>query len=203
MKALRALSSDSRVSNDDEKGSFDFNELSQQDWGSAESLLSLEYPSTHVYSFKAEDCDAKRVSVVTFGVTPVGGVELATHTPGALQGSFTPEQYKLLKWEKDIEERNRLLIDEDPAVMSPQEGYTVLDHPTSYVPYFATPTSTGIPLYQIPDENSFMSLCRLLLRSLRSSDVPPISIKLSFNSDCFVGSSLIRFYSQYGKKICT
>ncbi|XP_058724241.1 pentatricopeptide repeat-containing protein At4g21300-like [Vicia villosa] len=25
------------------------------------------------------------------------------------------------------------------------------------------------------------------------------SIKLSFNSDCFVGSSLIRFYSQYGK----
>ncbi|CAI8588790.1 unnamed protein product [Vicia faba] len=57
-----------RVSNDDEKGSFDFHELNQQDWGSAESVLSLEYPSTRVSSLKAEDCDAKRVPAVTFDV---------------------------------------------------------------------------------------------------------------------------------------
>ncbi|KAL5071527.1 hypothetical protein RYX36_022414 [Vicia faba] len=100
--------------------------------------------------------------------------------------------------------------DEDLAAMSPREGYKVLDPPSFYVPIrsparklLATPTPMGTPLYQIPDENSFMSLCRFLFCSLYSSVVPPISIKLSFNSNCFVGSSLIRFYSQYGKKLCT
>ncbi|KAL5072225.1 hypothetical protein RYX36_023112 [Vicia faba] len=56
---------------------------------STESMLGLEYPSTHVYSLKAKYCDAKHVPAVTFG-----GVELATPTPGALQGSFTAEPYK-------------------------------------------------------------------------------------------------------------
>ncbi|CAI8606491.1 unnamed protein product [Vicia faba] len=77
--------------------------------------------------------------------------------------------------------------------MSLQEGYKVLDPPSFYVPIrsparklLATPTPMGTSLYQIPDENSFMSLCWLLLRSLCSSAVPPISTKLSFNSDCFV-----------------
>ncbi|KAK2426607.1 extra-large guanine nucleotide-binding protein [Trifolium repens] len=57
-----------RVSNVDEKESFDFNELNQQDWGSTESVLSLEYPSTRVSSLKGDDCDAKRVPAVTFNV---------------------------------------------------------------------------------------------------------------------------------------
>lgn len=43
-------------------------ELNQQDWGSTESVLSLEYPSTRVSSLKAEDCDGKRVPAVTFDV---------------------------------------------------------------------------------------------------------------------------------------
>ncbi|CAI8591393.1 unnamed protein product [Vicia faba] len=96
----------------------------------------------------------------TPGVTPVGGVELATPTPGALQGSFTPEQYNLLRWERDIEERNRPLTDEELDAMFPQEGYKVLDPPASYVPIrtparklLATPTPMGTPLYQIPEEN--------------------------------------------------
>jgi len=96
----------------------------------------------------------------TPGVTPVGGVELATPTPGALQGSFTPEQYNFLRWERDIEERNRSLTDEELDAMFPQEGYKVLDPPVSYVPIrtparklLATPTPLGTPLYQIPEEN--------------------------------------------------
>ncbi|CAL0334354.1 unnamed protein product [Lupinus luteus] len=96
----------------------------------------------------------------TPGVTPVGGVELATPTPGALRGAITPEQYNLLRWERDIEERNRPLTDEELDAMFPQEGYKVLDPPASYVPIrtparklLATPTPLGTPLYQIPEEN--------------------------------------------------
>ncbi|CAL5183216.1 unnamed protein product [Lathyrus oleraceus] len=103
---------------------------------------------------------ATPAAAYTPGVTPVGGVELATPTPGALQGSFTPEQYNLLRWERDIEERNRPLTDEELDAMFPQEGYKVLDPPASYVPIrtparklLATPTPMGTPLYQIPEEN--------------------------------------------------
>lgn len=103
---------------------------------------------------------ATPAAAYTPGVTPVGGIELATPTPGALQGSFTPEQYNLLRWERDIEERNRPLTDEELDAMFPQDGYKVLDPPSSYVPIrtparklLATPTPLGTPLYQIPEEN--------------------------------------------------
>ncbi|KAF5191418.1 Splicing factor 3b subunit [Thalictrum thalictroides] len=98
----------------------------------------------------------------TPGVTPVGGVELATPTPGAIniRSAMTPEQYNLLRWEKDIEERNRPLTDEELDSMFPQEGYKILDPPASYVPIrtparklLATPTPMGTPLYAIPEEN--------------------------------------------------
>ncbi|KAL2340581.1 hypothetical protein Fmac_008521 [Flemingia macrophylla] len=103
---------------------------------------------------------ATPAAAYTPGVTPVGGVELATPTPGSLQGSITPEQYNLLRWERDIEERNRPLTDEELDAMFPQEGYKILDPPASYVPIrtparklLATPTPLGTPLYQIPEEN--------------------------------------------------
>ncbi|CAH9102456.1 unnamed protein product [Cuscuta europaea] len=98
----------------------------------------------------------------TPGVTPIGGSELATPTPGSLnmRGPLTPEQHNLLRWEKDIEERNRYLTDEDLDVMFPQEGYKILDPPASYIPIrtparklLATPTPMGTPLYNIPEEN--------------------------------------------------
>lgn len=98
----------------------------------------------------------------TPGVTPLGGIELATPTPGAinLRSQMTPEQYNLLRWEKDIEDRNRPLTDEELDAIFPEEGYKILDPPQSYVPIrtparklLATPTPIGTPLYQIPDEN--------------------------------------------------
>ncbi|KAJ0617192.1 putative armadillo-like helical, splicing factor 3B subunit 1, TOG domain-containing protein [Helianthus annuus] len=98
----------------------------------------------------------------TPGVTPVGGVELATPTPGAinLRGAITPEQYNLMRWEKDIEDRNRPLTDEELDAMFPQEGYKILEPPASYIPIrtparklLATPTPLGTPLYAIPEEN--------------------------------------------------
>ncbi|GFY90209.1 splicing factor [Actinidia rufa] len=105
---------------------------------------------------------ATPAAAYTPGVTPVGGVELATPTPGAinLRGAITPEQYNLLRWEKDIEERNHPLTDEELDSMFPQEGYKILEPPPSYVPIrtparklLATPTPLGTPLYSIPEEN--------------------------------------------------
>ncbi|KAG0482073.1 hypothetical protein HPP92_010157 [Vanilla planifolia] len=98
----------------------------------------------------------------TPGITPIGGVDLATPTPGAIniRGPMTPEQYNLLRWERDIEERNRPLTDEELEAMFPQEGYKILEPPASYVPIrtparklLATPTPLGTPLYAIPEEN--------------------------------------------------
>lgn len=105
---------------------------------------------------------ATPAAAFTPGVTPIGGVDLATPTPGALnlRGAITPEQYNLLRWERDIEERNRPLTDEELDAMFPQEGYKILDPPASYVPIrtparklLATPTPMGTPLYAIPEEN--------------------------------------------------
>ncbi|XXG52688.1 hypothetical protein AAC387_Pa03g0947 [Persea americana] len=105
---------------------------------------------------------ATPASAFTPGVTPVGGIDLATPTPGAinLRSAMTPEQYNLLRWERDIEERNRPLTDDELDAMFPQEGYKILDPPASYVPIrtparklLATPTPLGTPLYSIPEEN--------------------------------------------------
>ncbi|KAF2320413.1 hypothetical protein GH714_027446 [Hevea brasiliensis] len=105
---------------------------------------------------------ATPAAAYTPGVTPVGGVDLATPTPNAinLRGAMTPEQYNMMRWEKDIEERNRPLTDEELDAMFPQEGYKILEPPASYVPIrtparklLATPTPMGTPLYAIPEDN--------------------------------------------------
>ncbi|KAF2294154.1 hypothetical protein GH714_007933 [Hevea brasiliensis] len=105
---------------------------------------------------------ATPAAAYTPGVTPVGGIDLATPTPNAInmRGAMTPEQYNLLRWEKDIEERNRPLTDEELDAMFPQEGYKILEPPASYVPIrtparklLATPTPMGTPLYAIPEDN--------------------------------------------------
>ncbi|KAI9187378.1 hypothetical protein LWI28_027435 [Acer negundo] len=82
-----------------------------------------------------------------------GATPAAACTPGV-----TP--YNLLRWEKDIEERNRPLTDEELDMMFPLKGYKILDPPASYVPIrtparklLATPTPLGTPLYQFPEEN--------------------------------------------------
>ncbi|GBG61498.1 hypothetical protein CBR_g21841 [Chara braunii] len=102
-------------------------------------------------------------SMFTPGVTPLGAADLATPTPGhiALRTPMTPEQYNALRWERDIEERNRPLSDEELDAMFPQEGYKILEPPASYVPIrtparklLATPTPVGgTPMYQIPVED--------------------------------------------------
>ncbi|CAL4890054.1 unnamed protein product [Urochloa decumbens] len=97
----------------------------------------------------------------TPGPTPFGAENLATPTPSQIaRGPMTPEQYQLIRWERDIEERNRPLTDEELDAMFPQEGYKILEPPASYQPIrtparklLATPTPLGTPLYAIPEEN--------------------------------------------------
>ncbi|XP_020083110.1 splicing factor 3B subunit 1 [Ananas comosus] len=121
-----------------------------------------ETPATMGSATPSAAAATPAAAAFTPGVTPIGGVDLATPTPNAinLRGPMTPEQYNLLRWERDIEERNRPLTDEELDAMFPQEGYKILDPPASYVPIrtparklLATPTPMGTPLYSIPEEN--------------------------------------------------
>ncbi|KAF8403543.1 hypothetical protein HHK36_011647 [Tetracentron sinense] len=80
---------------------------------------------------------ATPASAYTPGVTPAGGIDLATPTPGAIK-----------------------LRDEELDSLFPQEWYKILDPPASYVPIrtlernlLATPTPLGTPLYSIPEKN--------------------------------------------------
>ena len=64
-----------------------------------------------------------------------------------------------MRWEREVEERNRPLSDEELDAMLPQ-GYRVLEPPAGYQPIhtparklMATPTPLGgTPLYGIPEE---------------------------------------------------
>ena len=40
-------------------------------------------------------------------------------------GSMTPEQLQAMRWEQEIDYRNRPLTDEELEAMFPQEGYKV------------------------------------------------------------------------------
>lgn len=67
-----------------------------------------------------------------------------------------------MRWEREVEERNRPLTDEDLEAMLPSDGYKILDPPASYKPIYtparklmATPGPMGgaTPLYGIPEEH--------------------------------------------------
>lgn len=95
--------------------------------------------------------------------TPVASGDAATPrksvqmTPGGssmaadiLSGALTPEMAQRLRWEREIEERNRPLSDDELDSMFPATGYKIIDPPASYVPIrtpsrklLATPTPMG------------------------------------------------------------
>ena len=111
--------------------------------------------------------------VMDGGATPGPGQLAGMMTPdvhslaaaqAAAQGApMTPEQYNALRWEREVEERNRPLTDEDLDAMLPSEGYKVLPQPESYVPIrtparklMATPAPYGSAtpgFYSMPDED--------------------------------------------------
>lgn len=95
----------------------------------------------------------------TPGATPQGYAG-ATPTHVSIRGPMTPEQWSQMKWERELEERNRPLTDDELDAMFPTEGYAILEPPKDYVPirtparrYTSTPTPvSGTPYYNIPGE---------------------------------------------------
>merc|ERR1719507_1624233 len=96
------------------------------------------------------------------GSTPMGQKAMAMATPSAAQmAQMTPEQLQAFRWEREIDERNRMLSDDELDQMFPP-GYKVLPPPPGYVPIrtpsrklTATPTpmvgQTPTGFYMQPD----------------------------------------------------
>ena len=92
------------------------------------------------------------------GATPVGAAEMATPM---IHANMDPAQVQAMRWERELDDRNRPLTDEELDAMFPQEGYIVLEPPATYQPIrtparrlAATPTPmAGTPLYQLPSED--------------------------------------------------
>lgn len=97
--------------------------------------------------------------LVTPGATPLGAAGLAT-PDAAMLAAMTPEVYKTMKLEREIDEKNRPLSDEELDAIFPAEGYTILEPPADYKPIVtpsrrlaATPGGVaGTPLYEMPSE---------------------------------------------------
>jgi splicing factor 3B subunit 1 len=100
------------------------------------------------------------------GATPLGGMGMETPSAAQIAASMaagapmTPEQYNAMRWEREIEERNRPLSDQDLDAMFPTEGYNILVPPASYQPIrtparklLATPTPGMTPGYMMPEED--------------------------------------------------
>jgi splicing factor 3B subunit 1 len=69
---------------------------------------------------------------VSGGSTPLAG-SLGMLTP-MYMGAMTPEMAQRMRWEAEVEERNRPFSDEELDAMFPSTGYKVLDPPASYAP---------------------------------------------------------------------
>jgi splicing factor 3B subunit 1 len=91
--------------------------------------------------------------------TPVGAQDMATPM---IHAGMDPAAAQSMRWERELDDRNRPLSDEELDAMFPQEGYIVLEPPATYQPIrtparrlAATPTPmAGTPLYQLPTEDS-------------------------------------------------
>lgn len=95
--------------------------------------------------------DATPVNTNITAATPVGGMGMMTPTPGHLSlTAATPEALNALRWERELDIRNRPLSDEELDAMFPQTGYKILEPPPGYEPIrtparklMATPTPMG------------------------------------------------------------
>ncbi|KAL6609304.1 splicing factor 3B subunit 1 [Neocallimastix californiae] len=106
------------------------------------------------------------VSASQFAATPVGNMGLVTPTPNQLaqpMTPMTPEAMNAMRWEKEIDYRNRPLSDEELDSMLPTTGYKILEPPANYAPIrtparklTATPTPMGAGGFMMMEENSQM-----------------------------------------------
>jgi splicing factor 3B subunit 1 len=108
----------------------------------------------------------------TPGATPVGALALSMATPmsshagGGGPVAITAELQQQMRWEAEVDERNRYLTDEDLDAIFPSVGYKIMEPPASYVPIntpqrklLATPTpmgaTPGFSIAQTPARESY------------------------------------------------
>eukprot|EP00043_Microstomoeca_roanoka_P029878 m.23659 g.23659 ORF g.23659 m.23659 type:complete len:1213 (-) comp9535_c0_seq1:171-3809(-) len=104
-------------------------------------------------------------------------------TPSAAQmAAMTPDQVQRMRWERDLDERNRPLTDEDLDMMMPSEGFKILEPPASYQPIrtpsrriFSTPTPMStMSGFSIPLEDKAVTAASLGLPTLADESLPAL-----------------------------
>ncbi|CAO3668318.1 unnamed protein product [Umbelopsis ramanniana] len=95
--------------------------------------------------------DETPVGVNGVASTPVASSAMFTPTPSQLQVPMTPEAMNHVRWERELDVRNRPLSDEELDAMFPTAGYKILDPPAGYQPIrtparklMATPTPQDV-----------------------------------------------------------
>lgn len=110
------------------------------------------------------------------GATPVGNF-MNVQTPIASH-LMTPEQLHTMRWEKEVDERNRPMTDEELDEIFPKEGYKVVDPPASYQPirtparkvmWTPTPAHSDLGFIMTEEDPSTQTFAYVLLLSLFSN----------------------------------
>jgi len=103
----------------------------------------------------------------TPAATPLGNYALSMATPNAA-AFLAPEMAQQMRWEAEVDERNRPLSDVELDAIFPTTGYKILDPPASYMPIrtpqrklLATPSPMGagatpaFQMMQTPSRESY------------------------------------------------
>jgi len=99
---------------------------------------------------------------ISAGMATPSAAQIAAHQAMQSNVPLTPEQYQQMRYQREIEERNRPQTDEELDELLPSEGFKILEPPASYVP-IRTParklTQTPMPyganagFFSIPEED--------------------------------------------------
>lgn len=101
-----------------------------------------------------------------FGATPASTPKMSMFGQTPMSPFVSPEVAQQLRWEAEVDERNRPLSDADIDSILPLEGYKILDAPPGYAPIrtpqrklLATPTpfanTPGFQITQTPARDSY------------------------------------------------
>ena len=131
------------------------------------------WDETPVASTSSGDASSS-IMAATPGATPMGQMALNMATPMTQYGMhgvgvqvpMTPELTQQLRWEAEVDERNRYMTDDELNALFPASGYKILDQPASYIPIstpqrklLAAPTpmgsTPGFSMAQTPSRESY------------------------------------------------
>ena len=76
---------------------------------------------------------------IAAGMATPSAAQIAAHQAMQSNVPLTPEQYQQMRYQREIEERNRPQTDEELDELLPSEGFKIIDPPASYVPISERP----------------------------------------------------------------